>query len=137
MDVRINKPYKGYAREHYFVFLCARLSVNETPHHCNVACWVVEAWAKVTVSTILNTWRHIGIVALENRENADPNGPGGDPNGPGGALDFGDGDDEEADQEMELLANGAQGNFHFQGANDAMEDDGDDNDDKGDYENDF
>jgi DDE superfamily endonuclease len=130
MDVGVNKPYKGYARERYFVFLRARLSVNETPHRYDVACWVVEAWEKVTVSTILNMWRHIGIVALENRENADPNGPGG-------ALDFGDGDDEGADQEMELLANGAQGNFQFQGANDAMEDDGDDDDDEGDYENDF
>jgi DDE superfamily endonuclease len=129
MDVGVNKPYKGYARERYFVFLRARLTVNETPHRYDVACWVVEAWAKVSVDTILNTWRHIGIVALENRENVDPNGPGG-------ALDFGDGDDEAADLEMELLANGAPGNFQFQGANDEMLDE-DDNDDEGDYENDF
>jgi DDE superfamily endonuclease len=125
MDVGVNKPYKGYTRECYFVFLRSRLTVNETPHRYDVACWVVEAWAKVTVTTILNTWCHIGIVALENRENVDPNGPGG-------ALDF-EGDDEEGDQEMELLVNQAPGNFHFQGANDAM----DDGNDEGDYENDF
>jgi hypothetical protein len=67
---------------------------------------------------------------LENRENVDPNGPGG-------ALNFSDGDDEEGDQEMELLVNQAPGNFHFQGANDAMDDGDDDDDDEGDYENDF
>jgi DDE superfamily endonuclease len=129
MDVGVNKPYKGYTWERYFVFLRSRLTVNETPHRYDVACWVVEAWAKVTVRTILNTWRHIGIVALENRENVDPNGPGG-------ALDF-DGDDEEGDQEMELLVNQAPGNFHFQGANNAMDDGDDDDDDEGDYKNDF
>jgi hypothetical protein len=40
-----------------------------------VAYWVRDAWAEITESCIVNTWCHIGIVGIEDRENVDPNAP--------------------------------------------------------------
>jgi hypothetical protein len=63
------------------------------------------------ISSFRNTWRHIGIVGFEDRENADPNSPVG-MNAPmendnDDMIDF-----ETA--EMEALTDTLEGGFDFQ-----------------------
>jgi DDE superfamily endonuclease len=111
MDVGINKPFKGYARRRYITFLRNRTSTTELPHRYDVAYWVRDAWTLITEDCIRNTWRHIGIVGFEDRENADPNSPVGM-----NARVENDNDDmiDFETAEMEALTDTLEGGFDFQ-----------------------
>ena len=59
LDVGVNKPFKGYMRDQFEQFMISY--ANRTPHRLEVSHWVVNSWEQITTSTILNTWRPIGI----------------------------------------------------------------------------
>ena len=66
LDVGINKPFQGYVKEEYEVFM------RENPHgtpklsRVNIANWISVTWKIVTQDTICNTWRSIGFKTDEH-----------------------------------------------------------------------
>jgi len=61
IDVGINKPFKGYVMECYERFMVNNVSGTKATR-LDVAKWVEEAWEKVSVNTICNTWSSIGFI---------------------------------------------------------------------------
>lgn len=61
LDIGINKPFKGYMQQNFDEFMRMRSSRSSKPTRVDVAKWISSAWRSITVQTILNTWRHIGI----------------------------------------------------------------------------
>ena len=64
LDVGINKPFKGYVKEEYEIFM------RENPHgtkpsRVDVVNWISVAWQKLMPLTICNTWRLIGFKSNE------------------------------------------------------------------------
>ena len=64
LDVGINKPFKGYIKDEYEIFM------RENPHgtkpsRVDVANWISVAWQKLMPLTICNTWRSIGFKSNE------------------------------------------------------------------------
>lgn len=60
LDVGINRPFK----DNYEKLLNQYLQDGgEKPGRPLVATWTSLAWSAITVDTIVNTWRHIGIKA--------------------------------------------------------------------------
>jgi transposase-like protein len=60
MDVGINKPFKNYVRRMFDEWLIANLN-NNKPKRNDVSQWILDAWKLVTVDTIRNSWRKVGI----------------------------------------------------------------------------
>jgi hypothetical protein len=59
LDKVINRPFKIYARENFEHWMMT----NDTrmhPTRGEVASWIDDAWSKITVSCIKNTWRSVG-----------------------------------------------------------------------------
>ncbi len=61
IDVGINKPFKGYIKECYERFMVANED-DVKVSRSDVAKWVEEAWNKVSVNAICNTWSSIGFI---------------------------------------------------------------------------
>jgi DDE superfamily endonuclease len=59
LDVGVNKPFKHYMRESYEHHMV--VNNGRKASRLDVANWVAEAWGKVKVESITNTWRSIGI----------------------------------------------------------------------------
>ena len=60
LDVGLNKPFKGYVKDCYEEFMVANED-GVVIRRLDVARWVDLAWAKVTVTSILNTWNKVGL----------------------------------------------------------------------------
>jgi hypothetical protein len=59
LDKGINRPFKLYARENFEH--CMMTNDNQRhPTRGEVASWIDDAWSKITVSCIKNTWRSVG-----------------------------------------------------------------------------
>jgi hypothetical protein len=59
LDKGINLPFKGYSRENFEHWMM----MNETRRHPTrgeVVSWIDEAWSKITVSCMKNTWISVG-----------------------------------------------------------------------------
>ena len=62
LNVGVNKPFKGYVQAAWMNFMVQNIE-NEKFKRYNVAQWVEDAWAQVTVFSITNTWASIGYKA--------------------------------------------------------------------------
>jgi hypothetical protein len=58
LDVGINRPFKVYIANEYNEHM---VRANTKPTRQNVAQWIKTSWDTVSIDTIFNTWRHIGI----------------------------------------------------------------------------
>jgi hypothetical protein len=78
-DKGINKPFKGYLRDHFEEWMCTNGSRRQ-PSRAEVAQWVANAWEQVTTATIVNTWKIIGHKVADDddddEENSVANQPG-------------------------------------------------------------
>jgi hypothetical protein len=59
LDKGINRPFKGYACENFEHWMMMNDN-RRNPKICEVAPWIDDAWSKITVSCINNTWRSVG-----------------------------------------------------------------------------
>lgn len=59
LDVGVNGPFKVYVRSCYEEFMLR--NDGKKPRRIDVARWISEAWKKVSVETICNTWTRVGI----------------------------------------------------------------------------
>jgi DDE superfamily endonuclease len=66
LDVGVNKPFKQHARGEYVMFLQNRNNPGQLPSRFDVANWIVRAWEQISVPTILNTWRKVGVIEAED-----------------------------------------------------------------------
>jgi hypothetical protein len=72
MDVGLNKPFKDCIRDQYDMwFLTAG---DSKPQRTGVATWIAQSWESLQDSTIMRTWRKIGLVPhAEAAEHDAPN----------------------------------------------------------------
>ena len=61
LDVGVNRPFKDFVREKYEQFMSQN---DRKPSRLDVAQWVADAWKRVSMESIINTWASIGICAL-------------------------------------------------------------------------
>jgi hypothetical protein len=59
LDKGINRPFKGYACENFEHWMMT-IGTRRHPSRGEVASWIDDAWSKITVSCIKNTWRYVG-----------------------------------------------------------------------------
>jgi hypothetical protein len=59
LDKGINHPFKGYARENFEHWMMKN-KTRRHPERGEVASWIDDAWSKITVRCIKNTWRSGG-----------------------------------------------------------------------------
>jgi len=62
LDVGINKPFSDYIRNNVADWQVSH-DFNDKPLRQDVAHWIRLAWLEIKVSTITNTWKHIGFEA--------------------------------------------------------------------------
>jgi hypothetical protein len=55
----INRPFKGYARENFEHWMMTNYNRRHQKRG-EVASWIDDAWRKISVSCIKNTWRSVG-----------------------------------------------------------------------------
>ena len=60
LDVGMNRPFKSNISLSRNEFMIAG---GRKPTRQVVSNWISESWKMITVSNILNTWNHIGIVS--------------------------------------------------------------------------
>jgi DDE superfamily endonuclease len=65
LDVGVNKPFKQYTRGEYVMFLQTRTHPRQLPRRLDVANWIIHAWEQISVETILNTWRKVGLIDFD------------------------------------------------------------------------
>ena len=61
MDVGINKPFKDYIKDCFKQFMVGNENGTKVGRD-EVAKWVDEAWRRVSLQTICNTWSSIGFI---------------------------------------------------------------------------
>lgn len=72
LDVGINKPFKQYCRERQVEYMVSQNSAIEKPTRQVVAHWALEAWNRITIDTIKNSWRRVGITtSTDSADSAD------------------------------------------------------------------
>jgi hypothetical protein len=59
-DVGLNKPFKDNCRVEYEKFMVTA-GENDKPTRLIVSGWIDNAWQAISATTIVNTWRKIGI----------------------------------------------------------------------------
>jgi DDE superfamily endonuclease len=65
LDVGVNKPFKQYTRGEYIMFLQTWTHPRQLPRRLDVANWIIQAWEQISVETILNTWRKVGLIDFD------------------------------------------------------------------------
>ena len=65
LDKGVHKPFKQYLREESIAFMVNHLEGTK-PTRLDIAHWIRRSWDQVQHSTILNTWRSIGIHPFHN-----------------------------------------------------------------------
>ena len=86
LDVGINKPFKFHLRKCFEQFMVR--NNGNIPHWMEVATWVEYAWCRITVQSITNTWRHIGIGSVQQDDTNSYNGNDVNNNIEIGAMNF-------------------------------------------------
>ncbi len=61
LDVGVNKPFKDYIKQCYEELMVQNFEVRNVSR-LDVAKWIQEAWGRVTIETIRNTWSSIGFI---------------------------------------------------------------------------
>ena len=61
LDVGVNKPFKDYIKQCYEQFMVQNFEERKVSR-LDVAKWIQEAWGRVTIETIRNTWSSIGFI---------------------------------------------------------------------------
>jgi hypothetical protein len=61
LDVGVNKPFKDYIKQCYEQFMVQNVEERKVSR-LDVAKWIQEAWGRVTIETIHNTWSSIGFI---------------------------------------------------------------------------
>jgi hypothetical protein len=56
----VNTPFKGYLGEEFERCMVTNGLRRRRPNRGEMAQWVKVAWEKVTLATIVNTWRSVG-----------------------------------------------------------------------------
>ena len=64
MDVGVNKPFKGYVREAYEIFMIGHPE-NRKVQREDIVQWIHTGWEEVKVETITRTWNKIGTNVLD------------------------------------------------------------------------
>jgi hypothetical protein len=59
LDKGINRPFKGYARENFEHWMMTNNNQRH-PTRGEVASWIDDAWNKISMICIKNTWRSVG-----------------------------------------------------------------------------
>lgn len=58
---RVNKPFKDYTKQCYERFMVDNVDAKKVCR-LDIAKWTEEAWNKISVDTIRNTWTSIGFI---------------------------------------------------------------------------